>query len=363
MDIPKRDLKTKVKEFCKEFGGMVNAHSHGDRAHTNYDKYYESTGKSVSEFPKLSLPEKQQLTWRLHKGPGFKPECIEARMKEVIQDSINYGVRELVTTVDVTYNSGHSSLDVALALKKEYSEKGFGLTIGAYNPSGFKNRKKHPDRFEIFESAAAKSDFLMGLAEKDRSEEHIGEHEHNFYMLQKAYEMKKPVHFHVGQENRPTDRTLEILLDDLEVVQDNVLMVSPEEFPEVVAVHAISTSCYGAEYINEISKRMAKRNVKLISCPRAAISMLQDGGVEAPIHNSIAPIWRMAVNGVDIKGIGTDNIDDIFMPEGTTDLMEEVTCLASAQRYYGPRILAKVACGKELDPFDRATLAEVLKIS
>lgn len=347
----KSDFEREVRTYAKEFGGIVDAHVHGDRAYTRRNCFYSGTGKSTTEFGKMTLPEKQRLTWILHNSPAFGEDSLRERMKRLADESIMFGVRELWTTTDVTYNTRLGSFNVARGLKTEYDGR-IQIKIGAYNPSGFRTGDEHKQRFELFEEAAKDADFLMGLAEKDRSPGHIGEEQHNWYMLNLAYRLNKPVHFHVGQENRPTDRTLELLLHDLEQLQDFQLRISPGDFPEVVAVHAISSSCLPTEDFDKIARKMEERKVSLISCPRAAISMLQDHSVNAPIHNSIANVWRFASKGVRIKGLGTDNIDDIYIPASSADVYDEAEDLANSLRFYNPRIIAKILSGTELDPFD-----------
>jgi cytosine/adenosine deaminase-related metal-dependent hydrolase len=358
---PKSDFETEVRDFCnREFGGrIVNFHTHGDRAYTRRDSYYAHIGKSVSELSTATLPEKQKLTWALHNGPAFDPSCIEERMERLVKESLFFGVKELWTTVDITYNSKFKSLEVAEKLKKRYRGK-LDIKIGAYNPSGFQKGEEQKGRFELFEEAVMRADFIVGLAEKDRSSDHIGESQHNWYMLRLSYEHSKPVHFHVGQENRPTDNTLELLLHDLSLFQDNYLRVSPENFPEVVAIHAISSSCKSQRVFNQTAKKMVERRVGLICCPRAAVSMLQDYSVVAPTHNSIAKVWDFAVRGVRIRGLGVDNLDDIFVPASSADIYDDSEYLANCLRLYRSRIIAKVLCGQELDPFDIGTIRKHL---
>jgi len=356
---PKSDFEREVRKYCGEFEGIVNAHVHGDRAYTRRNEFYAQTGRSISEFGKFTLPEKQGLTWALHTGPAFEKSSLRERVTRLIEESIFFGVRELFTTVDVTYNTFLTSLDVVEEVKDYFADR-IKIHIGAYNPSGFRIDSKYKDRFELFEEAAERVDFLMGLAEKDRAPEHIGEEQHNWYMLGLSYRLGKPVHFHVGQENRPADKTLELLLKDLEQFQDLHARVSPEDFPEVVAVHAISSSCLSNEEFDKVALTMAERKVNLICCPRAAISMLQDGSVNAPIHNSIANVWRFATKGVQIKGLGTDNIDDIYVAASSADVYDEAEDLANSLRFYNPRIIAKVLCGEPLDPFDIGSIEEVL---
>ncbi len=355
------DFEREVRKFCSSYGGQINAHTHGDRAFTWNGSYYAHKGKSLAELPLLSLPEKQKLTWALHEGPAFTKDCIEERMTRLIEDSISSGVRCLYTTVDVTYNTRLKSLEVAEKLKKKYKNR-LDLRIGAYNPSGFKDGGEYKDRFELFEEAAKRADFLVGLAEKDRAQGHIGEHQHNWYLLRLAYELGKPVQFHVGQENRPQDNTLEILLEDLERFQDHHLRISPEKFPKVDAVHAISSSCKSEEEFVKTADRMKKRDVGLICCPRAAISMLQDRSITTPTHNSIARVWDFAARGIRV-GIGVDNVNDIFVPASSANLYEEAEYLANSLRLYVPRLLAKILCGKSFDNFDIGTVKTNLRIS
>jgi len=355
----KSDFERGVRKYCDEFGGIVNAHVHGDRAYTRRDEFYAKTGKSVSQLDRLTLSEKQQLTWILHNSPAFDRESLTERMTRLVEESIGFGVREIFTTVDVTYNTRLKSLEVAERLRADFADR-IKINIGAYNPSGFRVGDEHRERFDLFEEAVKRADFLVGLAEKDRVEGHMGEPQHNWYLLKLAYEFGKPVQFHVGQENRPTDKTLELLLGNLEQFQDLCVRVSPEDFPKVDAVHAISSSCLPASDFDRVARKMEERRVGLISCPRAAVSMLQDSSLDAPIHNSIANIWRFAKNGVQVRGLGVDNVNDVYIPASSSDVYDEAEYLANTLRFSNERIIAKILCGEPLDPFDIGSITEVL---
>jgi len=356
---PKGSFEENVREALKEFDShIVNVHIHGDRAYTRRDEYYR--GKNIAEIARMTLREKQDLIPNLHKGEAFHPDCIYERMKRMLDESIYFGVKEIWTTVDVTFRTGFKSLEVAERLRKEYEEK-IKIKIGAYNPSGFKLGDGHKDRWEIFEEAAKRADFLVGLAEKDAKKGHIGERQHNSYLLHLAYRLNKPVHFHVGQENRPTDNTLELLLHEIKEVQDVHLMVRPENFPEINAVHAISSSCKTKDEFNQSADFMAERNVGLICCPRAGVSMLQDSNYSAPIHNSTAKVWHFALRDVRIVGLGVDNLNDVFVPDSTADVYDEAAILSSALRYYRERLIAKLMCGKPFDNFDKGTIQQDLE--
>jgi len=350
----KSDFESEVREFAGEFGGLKNLHMHGDRAYTRRDSFYSHIGKSVAELDRLTLAEKQKLTWALHTGAAFHSDCIEERMTRLVDESLGFGAGEVGTTVDVTYNTKLSSLEVAERVRDNFQNRSKVL-IGAYNPSGFKIKKDAPERFEYFEEAAKRADFLVALAEKDRAGGHIGEQQHNVYMLNLAYQLGKPVHFHVGQENRPTDLTTENLLDALEWVQDVQLMVDPIDFPRPYFVHAISPSCQPEDDFKRTLDRMVERDVGVVCCPRTAISMLQDRSRNAPIHNSIGRVLDFACAGIPVS-LGVDNLGDIYIPASSPDVYDEVEYLANALRFYNPRILAKIGCGAELDDFDRGTI-------
>jgi len=107
---PKSEFEEEVRKYCSEFGGMKNVHIHGDRAYTRRNEFYTETGKSLTELAKSTLPEKQKLTWKLHESSAFEPECIEERMTRMLDQSKRFGVKEVWTTVDVTYNTELKSL-------------------------------------------------------------------------------------------------------------------------------------------------------------------------------------------------------------------------------------------------------------
>lgn len=348
----KSDFEREIRRNVQRFGGFYNAHTHGDRAFTYDDSYYDHEGLSISEIERLSLSGKQSLVWALHTGKAFTKECIEDRILRAIRTSIKYGVTRLDTTVDTTYNTGLKSLEVAEKLKTRFKDK-FDLRIGAYNVSGFKDSA--PERFEIFEEAAKKADFIVALAEKDRKPKHIGERQHNIYMLNLALELNKPVHFHVDQANIPEEKGMEQLLDDIHEVMD--IHHRTSDYPVISAIHVISPSCYFEDRFQRLCDRLLEYKVEIICCPSAALSMRQHREYQTPIHNSIARVWDFALKGIPVK-LGTDNINDVFVPASSPDLYDEVKDLANSLRVYNPRALAKLASGTELDNFDKERVKE-----
>lgn len=353
---PKTDYEKEIRKFVRQFGGFFNAHAHGDRAFTYKDEYYTHvSGLSVSEIEKLSLTEKQGLVWVLHTGPAFDKECLRTRLTKLLEDSIKFEVTRLDSAIDVTYNTGLKPFEIAEKIKQEYKEK-IDFRIGAYNVAGFKDSA--PERFEIFEEAVKRADFIVALAEKDKKPEHIGERQHNVYMLKLGIEYKKPVHFHVGQANLPEDRGAELLFGDMNFVYD--INYRLNKYPQNMLVHNISASCYSEENFQKHREQLIKYNLGVICCPSAAISMRQERKFQAPIHNSIARVWDFTLKGIPVY-LGTDNINDVFVPSSTSDLYDEALYLSNSLRFYNPRILAKIACGKKLDEFDKGRIRRVVE--
>ncbi len=172
-------------------------------------------------------------------------------------------------------------------------------------------------------------------------------------MLKLGIKYKKPIHFHVGQANSSGDRGAELLFEDMHFVYDIDYRLN--EYPQNMLIHNISASCYSEEDFQKHCEQLIKYNLGVICCPSAAISMRQERKFQAPIHNSIARVWDFTLKGIPVY-LGTDNVNDVFVPSSTPDLYDEAVCLSNSLRFYNPRILAKIACGKKLDEFDRGRI-------
>jgi hypothetical protein len=173
-------------------------------------------------------------------------------------------------------------------------------------------------------------------------------------MLKKGIELEKPIHFHIGQANSLDDtKGAELLFEDIDWVYNKLFRL--KDYPQNMLVHNISASCYPEEDFQKHCSQLKTYNLGVICCPSAALSMKQDRRHTAPIHNSIARVWDFILNEIPVY-LGTDNINDLFVPSSTPDLYDEVSDLTNSLRFYNPRILAKIACGKRLDNFDRGRI-------
>ena len=59
--------------------------------------------------------------------------------------------------------------------------------------------------------------------------------------------------------------------------------------------------------------------------------------------------------------IGTDNIDDIFIPSGDPDMVEELIIAGDVLRYYGKLLWAKLACGIPPNDMDIELVSRALR--
>jgi cytosine/adenosine deaminase-related metal-dependent hydrolase len=352
----KTEFEQKIRENVENFGGFYNAHAHIDRAFTHDNKYLAHVGKNVSDLSSMTLSEKQNLVGAIHEGKAYGSEDLKKRMKKVLDESIRYGVTRLDSAIDTTGsdNVKLKALEIALELKEEYKDR-IDFKIGVYNIFGF--RQDDEKRWECFEEGAKKADFLVGLQERDERQKHIGEKQHIKRLLDLAYELDKPVHFHVDQENSPDERRSEKLIEVMHSLFD--VCYETNDYPEVWAVHVISPSCYQEDKFSKLCDNLNRYNIGVICCPSAAISMKQHRSKEAPIHNSIARIGDMILKGVKAR-LGSDNINDVFVPSTSVDMYEEVRCLSDSLRFYNQWVLSKLAAGQEMNDFDKGEIKHVL---
>ncbi len=333
--------------IVKTLGGYENAHAHLDRANTMDSKYWAHMNLDPREVASFSLRVKQNSVGYLHTGLAYTSEDLYARMKSELERMTTIlGVKEVTSFIDVSPDIRLRALEAALKLKDDFAER-IKFQVGAYPVFGFKERpEEKPTRWELFKEAAEMADFLGTLP--DRDADGIGIDEHFRRVLQLGRDLDKEVHCHVDQDNTPDQNQTETLIEAVR------WLGSPKKDsePSVWAVHVISPSCYPEEHFRRLVDGLLKYNIGVISCPSAAISMRQLRNYVTPTHNSVARILELLEAGVYVK-IGTDNISDIFIPNGDGKIESELWSAASFCRFYRENIWAKVGSGTRLNDVDR----------
>ncbi len=340
-------------------GGLFNAHLHLCRAGTLEETERLLAGEGSGDHSHLSISKKHGLIPLIHASKDYDPENLSRRVNYFLDLMEKAGTTHVHTLVDVTTDRlGASVLEAFLRFKTERHNK-LDLQVGAYTPLGFTDAE--PERWHLIEKSAAIADFIGGLPERDDRglyPDHIGYVESCRRTLLLANKLNKQIHIHVDQKNDPSERGTKIIMS---VIDELGLSYAPGE-PKVWLVHVISPSTYEDAEFNDIASELSEKNIGVICCPSAAISMRQLRPNRTPTYNSIARVLELLAAGVHVR-IGSDNINDITSPGGTADLMDELFVLSNTIRFYDIPILAKIGAGLPMSKIDRQKISAHLELN
>lgn len=305
-----------MKDFflssVKKKGGFKCHHAHFDKAYLITPQRLEAAQSSLQEKWKLYRELKENYTER----------DLFHRMTKCITKMIEQDVKYVKTFVDADNIVGLKCINAARNIKETFGSV-IKIDIAIQPLEGLDNPKSR----DIFVQACGLADVIGGLPDRDKNPE-----KHIRFIFELAQIMNKPIDIHVGQNNLPTEKETEMVLDILEEMKIK---------QKVSLVHCISLNCQPREYILKQAKRMKDLNVSVIVCPSAAISMKQQHQVMTPTHNSIAPVLDLVECGVDVK-LGVDNIEDLFMPLVDGDLYFESRLLMEAIRCYDVNLITDI---------------------
>ena len=344
-----------VDAIVKELGGYVNFHAHVDRDNT-LDPLYLAHHRLITPLQAASAPlaEKQNLTGELHKGRAYQDlGDLRTRISSHLDEMVCSGAREVVSFIDATPDIGLSAIETAAELREKYKGK-ISFKIAAHPIFGFKeDRQYNESRFDVFVKACRVADIVGALPEKDDRPDSVGFAEHLKLVLRIGYKYAKPVHVHCDQDNDFRQRHTLDLIEAMRWVECS----DPQDdgTPMVWNVHAISPAAYNEERFRSVLNGLKKHNVGVVVCPSAALSMFQNRAQNGPTRNSIARVFEMAYFGIPIR-IGTDNVNDMYVPATPPSVLFEILTLANALRFYDPYVLAKFAAGITLNQTDIAII-------
>ena len=297
-------MKNFFLEEIRKKGGYSCYHAHFDKAYLISPEYFKRCQASLQEKWSLYREFKQNYT---------RNDLLN-RMSKCVANMIKQDVKYVRTFVDADSIVEQKCIDAAIYLKEIYQDE-IKIDIAIQPLEGLEDLNSK----ENFLEACMKSDFIGGLPDRDTSPS-----KHIDLLFGLAKSLNKPVDIHVGQNNLPSEKETELVLDKIE--EHNLKQ-------KVSLVHCISLACQKESYIRNQAKRMKKLNVDVIVCPSAAISMKQKHSVYSPIHNSIAPVKILLEESVNVK-LGIDNIEDLFMPLVDGDLWFETRLLMESTRIY-----------------------------
>lgn len=306
--------------------GLVSCHAHLDRAFTvNEENWAQS---------KALMEEKWKLVNEIRKKNAADPEWMKERVRVVLEMMIEQGVAVFHTHVDADLNTGLAVVEAMNELKEEYKDR-ILLRFSAHPTQGFLNEEKtgyDPKKLEIFEKACVRSDTVGGLPSADRGLAD-GDLKHLDVVFGIAKNLGKDVDVHIDQENNPYEKDTEKLIGKV------------REFGwqgRTNFLHCISVAAQVKKDRVRIIAELKDIGANVIVCPTCAIGMKQHDDKMAPLHNSIAPVPEMISGGVNVS-LGVDNMSDVYEPESSGIIWDEIRMIAAACRYYEPEILARIA--------------------
>ncbi|NOY10250.1 MAG: hypothetical protein GXP33_15560 [Spirochaetes bacterium] len=352
-------FETEVRRHVGKLGGWFNAHAHLDRAFIMEPKYVEHADMDPWDISTYPLEAKQHTTGALHEGLAYTKASLKSRIARALDESIKNGIRRIDTFIDTTADCiGLTALETAVELKKQYSKK-IDLRVGAYPIFGFKNTGK--DRWELFSRGAKLADFIGTLPERDMRTGHIGFTEHFRRIITLANSLDyKDVHMQIDQTNNPNENGTETLIEAVRWLRPDSTGHIQRKTPTIWAIHALSIASFSEERFRKIIDGLKETNIGIIVCPSATISNKQNRDIMVPMHNSITRVLDLLLEDIPVR-IGTDNVEDFFLPTGSLDLYHEVRDAANALRFYNFTTWAKIAAGSRLNEIDKIKIKNAVK--
>lgn len=311
------DLNTSVYDPLEEImnsaktHGIVNAHTHADRAFTlNRANFFESSQTLQEKWRIVQKIQKERSVYDIYKSISMVCDLM-----------IHQGVRQLCTFIDVDPFVGEKSMQAARMARERYGGE-IKILLANQVLSGVIEE----EAYQLFRVGAEFCDIVGGLPEKDKGREE----EHLDIVLGVAKELGKMAHVHIDQ-GKPRDKGLELLAKKT---------IEHEMQGRVVGIHSISIASHPKKYREFVYKEVKKAGIKIITCPLAWIDRRREETL-APIHNSITPIDEMLEYGIEVA-IGTDNIRDIYLPYGNGSIREEIETLCRVCRISDPKDIVPI---------------------
>ncbi len=310
------DMKAEFLQLVANLGGFANYHAHFDKAY-------------LISMDNLRLSQvDMQKKWALYKHlkENYTFEDLVERISRGVKKMIDQGATYCRTLVDADSTVRTLPVEAALEVKRRFADQ-IHFEIGVQPLQGVLDEESR----RYFIKSCEMADLVGGLPSKDRPtpEKHLD------IIMSIARDLNKKLDVHVDQENNPYEHETEMLAR--KTIEHGLE-------GRVSAIHAISVAAKTVSEQDRIVSLLKDAGVSVICCPSAALSMKQLD-MNAPLHNSIAPVPKLIEAGVPVH-LGVDNVYDLFMPLVDGDLWFECRLLMEASRFYDVRKIAEIACDK-----------------
>lgn len=348
------EFERTVREKVKERGGWFNAHAHLCRTGTMNKDFLNHAGMDPWDVATYELAVKQHTTGALHAGPAYNEDNLRQRIRCKLNEMIEFGHKRIDSFIDTTPDIGLKAIHVAKELQQEYKQQ-IDIRIAAYPVFGF--YKDKDEYWETFVEGAKIADFLGALPERDMRKGHIGIKESIRRMFKLANELRKPLHAHLDQSRRPDESLTELFLEAKRWLRPDHYGFENGNEPLDWVVHCLAPSAYPEERFCKLLDKFKETNTGLIACPIATAGNKQERDIMVPMFNSIPRILDFLLERIPVR-LGTDNIDDFYIPEGDSDMFYQILLASVLLRCPSPRLWGKVATATPLDEMDRKYIRE-----
>ncbi len=348
------EFESIVRQKVKDKGGWFNAHAHLCRTATMNREYFKHAAMDPWDVATYELPIKQHTTGALHSSSAYQEESIKNRIQEKLEEMIQLGYRRVDSFIDVTPDIGLRAMNIAKELKEEYKDR-LEIKLGAYAVFGFYSDRK--EYWETFVEGAKLADFMGTLPERDMRDGHIGLKESIRRTLILSKELKKPLHVHLDQTRRPDEALTELFLEAKRWLKPDPDGFDNNQEPTDWVVHCLAPTSYPEERFRNLLERFKETNTGLIACPMATAGNRQERDILVPMYNSIPRILDFLLDRIPVR-LGTDNIDDFYIPEGDADMFSQILFASVLLRCPSPRVWSKISTGSPLDEMDRKYIRE-----
>ena len=315
-------------------GGFVNAHSHLDIAWVAElsvvaDLARQKGLRSPYEVAQLPLREKIDLLDLQLRGDPEVKASLASRMERTLDALADTHGRACRSCITVGVELDPTALDVAGEVKAAYAGN-IDFHITALHMRNIQDDHEERESFmRACEHPAV--DVVGGLPQVGCSDL-----EGYFDLLfEISKRVDKPLEVHTDELLAPHERETGIFAIAAERQRRN-------GYAHLLSVvHAAALSNQPPEERARVAESLARAEVGVIICPRSSIGI---ASLDRPghLHNCIAPLRELLHAGV-LVAIGTDNINDVFVPFSRGDLLEELDFLAEATRCYDLDLLADIA--------------------
>ena len=316
-----KSIKSVDKKFFKSTGILfprfVESHAH-------FDKSF-----SWINFPNLRSDYEHALSVNLEEHITRTAQKVITRAEESLNQAIDNGYRAIRTHID-TYDGQDKGIWPGIFnLEKKYSNY-LKLQFVALAPLEFWSTSK--GHF-LAKKLKDHKGLLGGVLIPPFNFKETFNLLSNILLIAAKYKLE--VDLHVDESSIEPGSGMKILLKTIEKLDCKV---------PITCSHSSSILFLKDKKINQLGKKMAEKNIKVIALPLTNFWLLNRNDQKTSLKRPIAPIKQLQKSFIDVS-IGSDNVQDPWYPFGNFD------------PFY---LMAHALPMLQLNPWDRLSLSALI---